>query len=152
MKTISVTPEQAVTPVADPALPQAGSIPAKETEVREEEKDRPFCADYFGVKDWGALLLEPKLDVNKVVQNIVFLEDYLSDKLKNDQMVVDKESFRSVLEDIEKQLGIDSKNELSHRVKRVCGFLKVVKYTKEKEELRKKKFLSILEKQSGDTI
>jgi hypothetical protein len=137
MKTFSSSPEPEV------PKPQASPTPHPmvNTVIRNEPLDPPgqsaFAADYFNLKDLGPLILEPKLDVNNMVEKIVFLEDYLSEQLKKNNMVIDKESFRSILSDIERTLGVDDRNETSYRLSRVYGFLSIVKKTQDNSSRRK---------------
>jgi hypothetical protein len=108
-----------------------------QNELEAPQKDCSYAADYFDLKDLPSLILEPKLDVNNLVEKIVFLEDYLSDQLRNNKMSVDRDAFTSILSDIERTLGIDRKHELNHRVSRVYGFLNIVKKTKDSSEKRR---------------
>lgn len=149
MKTVSTTP-----PPPAPAPKEEQSKPSTvvntttqtEPETKKESQDRPFSAEYFDVQDWGKLLLEPKLDVDGLTSKISFIEDYLSSQLKKNSMKFDRDSFRDILSDIENSLGIDSKHDVKYRVARVYGFLNVIKMTKEKEEQRQKRLISILKK------
>lgn len=147
MKVLSTTPDQKE--VKTP--PESPREVVKTTEYSEplapkDTQDKPFSADYFEVPEWGQMLLAPKLDVHGLVSKIGFIENYLGTQLKKNDMKVDRDSFRDILADIETSLGLDSKHDSKHRIQRVFGFLNVVKMTKEKEDLRREKLLSMLKK------
>jgi hypothetical protein len=147
MKVLSSTPE----PKDVKTAPESSREVVKTTSYTEplpekDASDKPFSAEYFDVPDWGRLLLEPKMDVHGITQKISFIEDYLGGQLKKNSMKSDKDSFREILSDIESSLGLDSKHDLKHRVSRVYGFLNVIKLTKEKEDLRRERLLSMLKK------
>jgi hypothetical protein len=148
MKTLSTTSEIAKDEEKEVKKPvvSVNSTPKTEEVVKEEIRDRPFSAEYFDVKDWGTLLLEPKLDVDSLQQKIVFVENFLKDQLFKNKMNCDKEAFKSILEDIESNLGVTSNHSLSHRVSRVYGFLSVINATKNKEDFRRKSLMAILKK------
>jgi hypothetical protein len=112
----------------------------------KDTQDKPFSADYFEVPEWGELLLAPKLDVHGLVNKVSFIEEYLSTQLKKNSMKSDKDSFSEILRDIEENLGLDPKHDSKHRISRVYGFLNVIKLTKEKEDLRRERLLSMLKK------
>ena len=147
MKVLSTTPEPKVekTPPETPkevvkTTDYTSTLPPKDTQ------DRPFSAEYFDVPEWGSLLLAPKLDAHGIVNKISFIEEYLSTQLKKNSMKSDKDSFREILKDIEDNLGLDIKHDVTHRLSRVYGFLNVIKLTKEKEDLRRERLLSMLKK------
>lgn len=148
MKTISTSPPVPEKPAEEKQVATApvGSIPQIDRTPKEEVRDRPYSAEYFDVPDWGTLLLEPKLDVYGLAKKVAFIDGFISDQLLSNSMKVDKQSFAEILSDIEKNLGVDVKNTVNHRIERVYGFLNLLNSTKKKEELRKKKFAALLKK------
>ena len=147
MKELSTTPEKPKPTKEEPKKPaEVVNTTTIQEKLEPSKPDRPFSAEYFDVKDWGSLLLEPKLDVHGITSKVSFIEDYLSGQLKKNSMKCDLDSFKDILSDIENTLGIDSKHDLKYRISRVYGFLNVIKLTKEKEELRQKHLMAILKK------
>jgi len=146
MKTLSTTPAPVAPEEPKKPVDVVNTTTKTEPTAEKSTQDRPFSAEYFDVPDWGALLLEPKLDVHGIASKVSFIEDYLKEQLSKNSMTHDKNSFRDILSDIEENLGLDGKYDLKHRISRVYGFLNVIKLTKEKEELRQKKLIAILKK------
>jgi hypothetical protein len=148
MKDLSVTPPPPPVVKEEEKKPVAvvNSTPKTEEKVVNDDKDRPFTAEYFDVKDWGKLLLEPKLDISGLVQKLTFVEEYLSTQLKANSMNADRSGMKDILEDIEKSLNIDHKHDVSYRIARVYGFLNVIKAAKEKEDIRRQRLVSLLKK------
>lgn len=146
MKILSETPEPDKKLNAPDTREKVNSTDIETPLPPKDTKDKPFVADYFDIEGWGQLLLEPKMDAHGLVNKINFIEEYLSNQFKKNSMKNDMDSFKEILKDIEESLGVDDKHEITHRISRVYGFLNVIKLTKEKEDLRRERLISMLKK------
>lgn len=143
-------PEYSLKPVTAPsnemAPPrpekQADSAAIKDKDIESNASDSPLGVDYFGINYWPEIILSPDLDYYKTVEKVLFIEDFIKDRIKDNGLKQDKTSFQKVLKSMEDELGMSPEHESHLRVDKIFNLLRLMKSTSYDKE--KKRIINLL--------
>lgn len=103
-----------------------GSTPAPVLEKEPEKVEFLNTINYYGVKDYGRLTLEPELDSFGIVPKMTYIDQAVKQRIKELGIKDDESGYKHVLEKIEAHLGLNKKMKTHIRVLATFNMLRTI--------------------------
>lgn len=101
----------------------------------EKLQGKPYSVDYFKVDNWEALVGE--FDIDKTRDKVKFIEDYISNKIKDLKLEDSVASFKDLMERYKEELNIGKTEKNTSKLDRIYSYLKLMKKQNELDKRRR---------------
>jgi hypothetical protein len=128
-------------------VPKAvNSTPTESQEPQSVTPDSPTGVEYFAIDYWPEIILNPKLDIYKIVDKVIFVEEFIQDRIIELGLKNDKENYTSIVKSMEEELGISSKYEPHVRLEKIYNLIRIMK---DSSQTKKNKIIKSLLKKNN---
>jgi hypothetical protein len=129
-------------------IPASGIIPEKLTQPGQELKHNLAIVDHFNVQGWNELLADPALDVGGIKGKVLFIEQYLGEKIREMGLKDEEATYRSLLASMETHFQFTSMHRHDVRINKIFDYLK----TLEKSDKKNAKMRAFIQQANKEAL